>query len=177
MAYEFEGRQTSFAEFDRKTNRVANALRALGVKPGERIAYLGKNSDIYFELLIGAIKADVVMAPRELAAGRAGGRVHRRTTARRRFLIGGSAVHPGGRGIRGPIRQSRSRSRRSRRRPRRNFHDWYAGCDALAPTIQVRARPSDIAMQLYSSGTTGLPKGVELYACQPAHWSQTAFSR
>src|ERR1700694_613794 len=62
-AFEFEGRLTSFAEFDVKTNRVANALIALGVKPGERIAYLGKNSDIYFELLLGAIKANVVMAP------------------------------------------------------------------------------------------------------------------
>ena len=63
IAYEFEGRQTSFAEFDIKTNRVANALIALGVKPRERIAYLGKNSDIYFELLMGAMKANVVMAP------------------------------------------------------------------------------------------------------------------
>ena len=63
IVYEFEGRQTSFAEFDIKTNRVANALVALGVKPGERIAYLGKNSDFYFELLLGAMKAGVVMAP------------------------------------------------------------------------------------------------------------------
>src|SRR5471032_879926 len=63
LVYEFEGRQTTFAEFDTKTNRVANALVALGVKPRERIAYLGKNSDIYFELLLGAMKANVVMAP------------------------------------------------------------------------------------------------------------------
>src|ERR1700694_5314241 len=63
IAFEFEGRQTSFTELDIKTNRVANALRALGVKPRERIAYLGKNSDIYFELLLGAMKANVVMAP------------------------------------------------------------------------------------------------------------------
>src|SRR5882757_7936380 len=63
LVYEFEGRQTSFAEFDIKTNRVANALVALGVKPRERVAYLGKNSDIYFELLLGAMKANVVMAP------------------------------------------------------------------------------------------------------------------
>src|ERR1700760_4367936 len=62
-AFEFEGRRTSFAELDTKTNRVANALIALGVKPRERIAYLGKNSDIYFELLLGAMKANVVMAP------------------------------------------------------------------------------------------------------------------
>src|SRR6185312_13315467 len=58
-----EGRITGFAEFDRNINRVANALNALGVRPGERIAYLGKNSDIYFELLLGAMKANVVMAP------------------------------------------------------------------------------------------------------------------
>src|SRR3974390_2245145 len=63
VAYEFEGRQTTFAEFDRNTNRVANALIALGIKAHERIAYLGKNSDIFFELLMGAIKANVVMAP------------------------------------------------------------------------------------------------------------------
>src|SRR5205823_11428925 len=61
--FEFEGRQTSFADFDILTNRVANALIAQGVKPRERIAYLGKNSDVYFELLLGAMKANVVMAP------------------------------------------------------------------------------------------------------------------
>ncbi len=37
IAYEFEGRQTSFAEFDIKTNQVANALIAAGVKHGDRI--------------------------------------------------------------------------------------------------------------------------------------------
>ncbi len=63
IAFEFEGRVTSFAEFDVKTNKVANALIAMGVRRGERIAYLGKNSDIYFELLMGAMKAGVVMAP------------------------------------------------------------------------------------------------------------------
>src|SRR3954468_19888684 len=63
IAYEFEGRQTSFAQFDILTNRVANALIEQGVKPRERIAYLGKNSDVYFELLLGAMKANVMMAP------------------------------------------------------------------------------------------------------------------
>ncbi|MGY3422713.1 acyl-CoA synthetase (AMP-forming)/AMP-acid ligase II [Bradyrhizobium sp. F1.13.4] len=47
IAFDFEGHVTSFAEFDIKTNRVANALIAMGVNKGERIAYLGKNSDIY----------------------------------------------------------------------------------------------------------------------------------
>ena len=46
LAYEFEGRATSFAEFDARTNKVANALLAMGVRKGDRIAYLGKNSDL-----------------------------------------------------------------------------------------------------------------------------------
>src|SRR3954465_6928858 len=61
--FEFEGRSTSFAGLDIHTNRVAHGLAALGVKPHERIAWLGKNSDIFFELLLGAMKANVVMAP------------------------------------------------------------------------------------------------------------------
>ena len=76
IVYEFEGRQTSFAEFDIKTNRVANGLKALGVKPRERIGYLGKNSDIYFELLLGAMKpgrtaseTDIINFTRERIAG------------------------------------------------------------------------------------------------------------
>jgi acyl-CoA synthetase (AMP-forming)/AMP-acid ligase II len=63
IAFEFEGRTTTFAEFDRNTNRVANALKAEGIKPGDRIAYIGKNSDVFFELLMGAMKAGVVTAP------------------------------------------------------------------------------------------------------------------
>src|SRR3954465_11523886 len=62
-AFEFEGRRPPVAGLRIHTNRVANGLKALGVKRHERIAYLGKNSDIYFELLLGAIKANVVMAP------------------------------------------------------------------------------------------------------------------
>ena len=32
IAFEFEGRQTSFTELDIKANRVANGLKALGVR-------------------------------------------------------------------------------------------------------------------------------------------------
>ena len=42
---------------------VAAALLAEGLIKGDRIAYVGKNSDHYFELLFGAAKAGVVLAP------------------------------------------------------------------------------------------------------------------
>ena len=62
-AFVFEGRTTSFAQFDTHANQVANGLLAAGLKKGTRVSYLGKNSDHYFEALFGAAKAGAVMAP------------------------------------------------------------------------------------------------------------------
>ncbi|TNE37673.1 MAG: fatty acid--CoA ligase [Sphingomonadales bacterium] len=63
IALVFEGQETSYADLDRNTSRVANALIAAGLAPGARIAYLGKNRDIYFEYWIGAVKAGLVNVP------------------------------------------------------------------------------------------------------------------
>ena len=62
-ALAFEDRVTTYGELDALTNQVAQALIASGLKPGDRIAHLGKNTDLYFELLLGAAKAGVVMTP------------------------------------------------------------------------------------------------------------------
>lgn len=63
VALHFEGRETSFADFDRHASQVANGLIAAGLKPGERVAFLGRNSDLYFEYWFGAAKAGVVLIP------------------------------------------------------------------------------------------------------------------
>ena len=69
-----EGRETTFAELDRRASRVANGLIAAGIGPQARIGYLDKNSDRFFEVLFGAAKANDVMvavnwrlAPPEIA--------------------------------------------------------------------------------------------------------------
>jgi fatty-acyl-CoA synthase len=59
----FRHRVTSYAELDRRSSQVANGLIMLGCRPGIRIGYLGKNSDLYFELLLGALKVNVVLVP------------------------------------------------------------------------------------------------------------------
>ena len=56
-------RSIIYRELNAHANQVANGLIAMGLRPGDRIAYLGKNSDLYFELLFGAIAANVVLAP------------------------------------------------------------------------------------------------------------------
>lgn len=63
IAFHFEGRSLCYGDLDRNSSRAANALIALGLKPDDRVAYLGKNSDIYFELLLSVAKAGGVMTP------------------------------------------------------------------------------------------------------------------
>ena len=46
---DFKDRTTSFGELDAHASRVAHGLLELGLKPGDRIGYLGKNIDRYFE--------------------------------------------------------------------------------------------------------------------------------
>jgi acyl-CoA synthetase (AMP-forming)/AMP-acid ligase II len=62
-AFTFRDETITFAELDRGSNRAANALLSLGVKRGDRIAFLGKNHPLYFEVLLGAAKIGAVMTP------------------------------------------------------------------------------------------------------------------
>ncbi len=160
IALEFEGRRTSFAEFDVLTNRVANGLKALGVRPRERIAYLGKNSDVYFELLLGAMKANVVMTP-----------VNWRLAAPEIAFIVADCKAPVL--FVGPECASQVGSIRSQLPELRvviategdaaewqNYPAWRDAQDARDPQIDISR--SDVAIQLYTSGTTGKPKGAML---------------
>jgi acyl-CoA synthetase (AMP-forming)/AMP-acid ligase II len=160
IALEFEGRQTSFAEFDVLTNRVANGLIALGVQTHERIAYLGKNSDFYFELLFGAVKANVVMTPVNwrLAAPEIAFIV---ADCKAPVLFVGPECVAQARSIRSQLPDLRLVITTEGGAP--EWQDYAAWRDAQSsddPRIEINR--DDVAIQLYTSGTTGKPKGAML---------------
>ncbi|MFD1510281.1 class I adenylate-forming enzyme family protein [Lacimonas salitolerans] len=53
----------TWAEFDARVNRVANALMAMGVAKGDRVAMLAPNSVAYAEVFIGTLRAGAVITP------------------------------------------------------------------------------------------------------------------
>lgn len=58
------GRRTSYAELNRRANRLANFLYdQLGVGPGDRVSILAKNSVVYLDLLYGLPKIGAIFAP------------------------------------------------------------------------------------------------------------------
>ncbi len=156
--FKFEGRVTTFAEFDERTDRAANGLHALGVQSGDRIGYLGKNTDAFFEMWFGAMKAGAVMTPigwrlampeilhivRDAGMGV--------LFIGQEFLdqadalsaeVSGLQILAETDGVRYP-----------------GFQEWL-GRQKKAPPGHA-AQPHEIAIQLYTSGTTGQPKGVML---------------
>lgn len=50
----YEGRSIAYGEFGSLVRRTANALRALGIKPSDRVAILAKNSPEYLALYLAA---------------------------------------------------------------------------------------------------------------------------
>ncbi|SBW22945.1 feruloyl-CoA synthetase [Candidatus Protofrankia californiensis] len=59
----FGDRQRTFAEVADRVARLAGALRGLGVGDGDRVAFLGLNSDRYHEYLLAVPWANAVLNP------------------------------------------------------------------------------------------------------------------
>lgn len=58
-----EGREVSYAELHAESNRTARALRAAGVRWRSRVAYLGKESEHYYEIAFACAKSEAVLVP------------------------------------------------------------------------------------------------------------------
>ena len=154
----FEDRFVSWIDFDRYCTRVATGLIAEGVGPQGRIGYLGKNSDLYFQLLFGAAKANVVMVA-----------INSRLAAPEIEYIVGDAqaeilfVEPEYLGL---VRRIASPSVRKiivMGNPQDGLETYDAWRDRQSDVEpMVPSVPEDVCVQLYTSGTTGLPKGVQI---------------
>ena len=156
----FAGRETTYADFDRHTSQVANALREAGVGAQARIGYLGKNSDYYFELLFGACKANAVvvgvnwrLAPPEIE--------FILNDARCELLFVGAEYYEAAAQIRDNCPSLKGIvAMDGPHGDWPGFTDWRDAASTADPHLPVDA--DDDVIQLYTSGTTGHPKGVQL---------------
>ncbi len=160
VAIHFEGRRLTYGELDRRANRVANGLTAEGVGSQARIAILSKNSPAFFELWFGAAKADVVLVPVNfrLAPPEAAYVI---ADAGAQLLFVSAEFYP--------LVEKVAQELKSVRRiialdgahgPWVDYSDWLAKQSESDPAVQVAT--SHCAIQMYTSGTTGQPKGAQL---------------
>ncbi len=160
QALYFEGRTTTFGELDALSNQCAQALLAQGLKPGDRVAVLSKNTDEFVILWFGAAKARVTLAPVNfrLAPPEIAFIIK---DAGAKLLVCGEEHAGVVDMILDEIPSVKGLVQFEPGHPRwLSFHDWIGRYPAEDP--ELTAHPADDSIQLYTSGTTGLPKGVQL---------------
>ena len=174
IAMWFEGRETTFRQLDERASQIANGLIDAGVTPGERVAFLGKNMDVYYEILFGVVKARGAMtgvnnrlAPPEIAYVVNDSEASVLFVSRDYFdavdairaecpklktIIAIEGEHDGW----------------------LSFESWR---DAQSPADpMLDNQDDDDVIQLYTSGTTGFPKGVQLSSANYQAFMERAFS-
>ena len=58
-----DGRQVTFGELDERSSRLAHALAGLGVSRADRVAYLDQNATEFWETMFAAAKLGAIMTP------------------------------------------------------------------------------------------------------------------
>lgn len=148
-----EGRRVDYAGLHRVTNQVAHGIQAAGARPGDRIAYLGKESEHFYELLFGAAKTGTVLVPINwrLAADEVEHILRDSGTTLLFVDADSSSV---------ATRLAPELPRLTTVVPLDDFASWVGP----QPDVNLLARvtPDTPVVQMYTSGTTGLPKGVVL---------------
>ncbi|MGI9287772.1 MAG: long-chain-fatty-acid--CoA ligase [Pseudomonadales bacterium] len=155
-------RRFSFSELNARANQVCAALRSMGLAKGDRVAVLIYNGHQYMECFFGPAKAGIVVMP-----------LNWRLTAEELSFIltdGGAtalifdtdflpvveqirAMGDAGSDIKNWVEIGGNNAAFAT-----PYEDWLAGESAEEP--QHKADGDDNLFIMYTSGTTGLPKGV-----------------
>lgn len=63
VALEQDDLRTTYGELDKATRQIVALYQANGIAPGDRVAWLGKNSEFYCKLYLAAARMGAVMVP------------------------------------------------------------------------------------------------------------------
>lgn len=157
----YEGQRWTYSAYDKRVNRAANLMHELGVGFGKHVAILGRNSIEYLEICHGAGRIGAVfgtvnwrLAPKEISfivtdgdakvlfveAGFQDlvGAIHDELVGITIVVYDGAVTMPGAIA----------------------YDDLCAAASEIDPGVDVNS--DDKALIMYTSGTTGLPKGAVL---------------
>jgi acyl-CoA synthetase (AMP-forming)/AMP-acid ligase II len=156
----FEGRAVPWGEFDARVNKVANALLGLGLQRGDKVAVLAPTSVEYLEIIVGCLRAGGCIVPLSTmsTAEQLEGMINDSDArvlflgAEMRELVEAALPRLSGLLPNGCIALDYSAA------GMQSYEAWLAHAPASNPGMGIG--PEDHFNIIYSSGTTGIPKGI-----------------
>jgi acyl-CoA synthetase (AMP-forming)/AMP-acid ligase II len=155
----FGDRVTSYGDLALHANRVANGLSSFGLKPPSRVAILTGNNDYFFEIWLGAALGNFVLTPinARLAPPEVAYIVN---DSQAEVLIVDGPFQALVAQITGDLSTARQIISLDGHPAWPLYSAWRD--EQSSAEVQSTADPTDTTVQMYTSGTTGFPKGVEL---------------
>jgi acyl-CoA synthetase (AMP-forming)/AMP-acid ligase II len=155
-----EDRQLTYSQLHSESNRTARALLAGGLRPASRVAFLGKESEFYYEILYACAKSGMVLVPINWRLTSSEVDHVLRDSGTELLFVEREFLE-----LVVPVRDALPKLRTwvvldDPAGPGGGFLAWKAG--QSADDLDPNGGPDDPVAQLYTSGTTGLPKGVVL---------------
>jgi acyl-CoA synthetase (AMP-forming)/AMP-acid ligase II len=157
----FAGREIGYGEARSRVNRIANALIGEDLAPGARVAFLAKNCTEFVLFYLGASKAGVVPVPLNYRLAPPEWRYIVNDAGAELLVARGALVD-----AIDPVRKELPTLRRSLALEAKapsgwdDYETWVARASDAPPAREIAA--SADVYQMYTSGTTGRPKGAVL---------------
>ncbi len=160
-AITFEGTTTTYGQLQERIDRAATVLRDGGIRAGDRVGYLGFNHPAFLETMFAAARLGAIFVPLNF----------RLTGPELEFIINDAGCHTmvadsAHRAVLDTIRDDVPAQRWlgvENDSASDGWDDYGAALDAAAPIRDTPAVDADaVAVIMYTSGTTGLPKGAML---------------
>jgi acyl-CoA synthetase (AMP-forming)/AMP-acid ligase II len=164
-----DGQSLDWRQLGASVNRVANALSALDLVPGDRVAILMQNSIDMLAAMLGAVCGGFVAVPLNVSVADDG--IEKQIIDCEAKAIIASPEHAGRiDGMRARLPAAIGARTISAPEPRAGWLHLAELMQAASPLApELRIAPGDACNIIYSSGTTGLPKGiVHTHACRMA---------
>ncbi|MEJ2273113.1 MAG: AMP-binding protein [Woeseiaceae bacterium] len=155
-----DDQETSWADYGAGTARFGNALLDSGLEKGDRVVILMKNSYEMAEAMFGVIRAGLVAVPLNVSITDAAVAGMIGNSAARAVIASGEHVHRV-ESLRAELDSDTTSRLISADVELEGWIDYRSMRDAASPVVpDVKIGPRDECNIIYSSGTTGLPKGI-----------------
>jgi len=163
---EFKDQAFTYSDMDRNANRVSNFLRSMGGGPGAGLAMIMKNSPRWLDVFFGLEKLGMYAVPVNVAL-RGDQLAYIIDNSDARFVVIDHDLLPLYMAVENRLGKVEKVIVNAKGAPREfsppigmaDLGEAYGpGSDASKPPVSYN--PDDIIIIMYTSGTTGLPKGV-----------------